>query len=114
MGKQIEGIENSAMDMLINYSWPGNVRELENSLERAMVTAKGRILRKEDFLLNLSNEKLEQGFSSSLAEVEKIHILKILEKNNWNVSLASKLLKVDRTTLYKKLKRYGIERPKNA
>jgi len=114
MGKQIEGIENSAMDMLLNYSWPGNVRELENALERAMVAAKGNLLRKEDFLLNLSNEKLEFGSSLSLAEVEKKHILNILENNNWNFSIAAKFLQVDRSTIYKKLKRYGIERPKNA
>jgi len=114
MGKQIEGIENSAMDMLMKYSWPGNVRELENSLERAMVSAKGILLRKEDFLLNLSNEELEFGSSHSLAEVEKKHILNILENNNWNISIAAKLLQVDRSTIYKKLKRYGIERPQNA
>jgi len=114
MGKQIEGIENSAMDMLMKYSWPGNVRELENSLERAMVSARGILLRKEDFLLNLSNEELEFGSSHSLAEVEKKHILNILENNNWNISVAAKLLQVDRSTIYKKLKRYGIERPQNA
>jgi len=114
MNKPITGIGNRAMNMLMEYAWLGNIRELENSLERAMVTAKGNLLTKEDFQLNLTNEKIEFGTNLSLAEVEKKHILNVLEQNNWNISLAAKFLQVDRVTIYKKLKSYGIERPKNA
>jgi len=110
MNKPIDFIDSSAMDMLLQYSWPGNVRELENAIERAMVTCKKSRLMKEDFLLNNYLE-INTNNELSLLEVEKRHILQVLEYTNWNVSQASKILNIDRTTIYSKLNSYGIKRP---
>lgn len=110
MNKSVESIESSAMDILLQCNWPGNVRELENSIERAMVVSKKTRLIKDDFLLNHYTDKSVAN-NMSLEEVEKKHILHVLEFTKWNISKASKLLNVDRTTIYSKLQSYGIKRP---
>ncbi len=110
MNKQVTSIDNSAMDMLMQYNWPGNVRELENAVERAMVTCNKSKLTKDNFLLNNYMEAAS-GKGLSLSEVEKNHILHVLEHTDWNISRASKILNIDRTTIYSKLQSYGIKRP---
>ncbi len=113
MNKQVKGIDPRAVDLMINYNWPGNVRELENAIERAMVVTKGNILTPNDFILSQTQEKTGELPDQSLRYAEKSHILNVLEKNNWNISLSAKILGIDRVTVYKKLKKYGIERPQN-
>ncbi len=109
MNKPVGNIENKALSMLMNYQWPGNIRELENAIERAMVVVKGNVLRKEHFILNNS---IREGMPSdlSLKEIEKKHILSVLDRFNWNISQAARILGIDRVTIYKKLKEYGISR----
>jgi transcriptional regulator with PAS, ATPase and Fis domain len=114
MNKQVEGVDPQAINMLLAYSWPGNVRELENSIERAMVVTKNKMLSKENFILNQIDEKLDYNTGQSIELVEKKHILNVLDKNGWNVSATAKVLGIDRVTVYKKLKKYGITRPENA
>ena len=97
----------------MKYFWPGNVRELENSIERAMVVTNNKILAPEDFALNHKDEELHFNGEQSLKNIEKIHILNILENNNWNISGSAKILGIDRVTIYKKLEKYGIKRPEN-
>jgi DNA-binding NtrC family response regulator len=113
MNKPIEGIDAEALKMLMQYSWKGNVRELENAIERAMVSTQERIISKKDFLLNHSQEITSYHKQLSLTEVEKVHILNVLEQNQWNISSAAKVLGIDRVTIYKKLKKYGIKRPQH-
>ncbi len=113
MNKQVKGIDPRAVDLMINYNWPGNVRELENAIERAMVVTKGNILTPNDFILSQTQEKAVELPDQSLRYAEKSHILNVLDKNNWNISLSAKILGIDRVTVYKKLKKYGIERPQN-
>jgi DNA-binding NtrC family response regulator len=113
MNKQVDGIEPDALNMLLAYAWPGNVRELENAIERAMVVSKKGTLSKQNFVLNQTVEKIEYHTDQSIENVEKNHILNVLEKHRWNISATAKVLGIDRVTVYKKLEKYGITRPKN-
>jgi len=97
-----------AMDLLIRQNWPGNVRELENAVERALVIGRGRELRPADFSFQLEAVGAPAN-SRSLDDVERAHIEYIWSQSGGNHSAAARTLGIDRTTLYKKLKRYGME-----
>jgi DNA-binding NtrC family response regulator len=114
MNKPVEKIAPAALQLLMKYPWKGNVRELENAIERAMVVTQGHTLNSEDFLLNHVEPPSSFKTSLSLEDVEKAHIISVLEKNNWNISNAARVLDIDRVTIYKKLQKYGIKRPENA
>ena len=108
--KNIDEISPGALDLLVNYPWPGNVRELENAIERAVVICRGN--RIEPKHLPLQQTAKTFGYSQQALEaVEKEHIQKILKRTNWNVTQAAKILKIDRVTLYNKIKRYGFSKP---
>jgi DNA-binding NtrC family response regulator len=113
MNKPIGGVDPRALEMLMNYSWPGNIRELENAIERAMVVTRSKTLTEQDFIIHQGAEKISYNTDLSLKNVEKEHILRVLEKTGWNISAAAKLLGIDRVTIYKKLDKFGIKRPKN-
>jgi len=110
-GKQIEGITTQALNLLTKYNWPGNVRELENVVERAFVTTHDVQITTEGFEF-LADNKLEKLTNTklSLASMEKEHIENILKSCNYNISTASKILEIDRTTLYNKIKKYGLQK----
>ena len=99
----------AALKLLQEYSWPGNVRELRNVLERALVLGCGPILRPEHL-------SFEQGvrFSSNdpgsltLTDLEKLHIFRVLQEEHGRVPVAAKRLGIGRSSLYKKIKDYGI------
>ena len=97
-----------AMDLLIRHHWPGNVRELENAVERALVVGRGGELRPADFPFQLSGTATPAG-GRSLDDVERAHITQVWSESGGNHSRAARILGIDRTTLYKKLKRYGLE-----
>ncbi len=109
LGKRVERISEEAMKKLMAYHWPGNVRELENVIERAMVITKGSVIRPEE--IQLPTEETPPAEDKSLRAVERAHILRVLEENNWNVQRSAQILGIDRVTLYNKMKRYGIKRP---
>ena len=106
MNKRIVRVAPAAMALLQHYEWPGNVRELENAVERAMVVAQEPELREEDFTLKLSAAPAE-GAPMTLDEVERAHILKVLDECGGNQTRAAERLDIDRVTLYNKLKKYG-------
>ncbi|RLB78621.1 MAG: sigma-54-dependent Fis family transcriptional regulator, partial [Deltaproteobacteria bacterium] len=108
--KNIDKISREAMDEMMLYEWPGNVRELENAIERAMVVAKGRSILPEHLPI-FSPEHRASPKGKSLQEMEKAHILEILEETGWNIKKSAEILEIDRSTLYSKIKRYGIKRP---
>ena len=108
--KQIDHISRAAMDEMMLYEWPGNVRELENAIERAVVVGKERKLRVEN-LPFFCAEPSARSTANTLKDVEKAHIARILDANNWNIALSAKILNIDRSTLYSKIKRYQIARP---
>lgn len=106
MNRPLPAVSKPAMDLLLSYRWPGNVRELENAIERALVIRKEGPLQPEDFPFQREAEPDETP--QSLEEVERRHIEHIVREANWNLSRAARILKIDRTTLYNKLKRYGL------
>ncbi len=107
--KSIDAISRQAMDEMMLYDWPGNVRELENAIERAVVVGKQRKIDPEDLpFYCLLNPPLAAG--QSLKDVEKEHIRQILEENEWNVARSAKILQIDRSTLYSKIKRHRLQR----
>ena len=107
MDKRITSISAEAMELLMAYDWPGNVRELSNAVERAMVVGTPPAIRPEDLPLR---KPIRNGAPSdhSLADMEKRHIAAVLELTGGNVTHAAEILKVDRVTVYNKIKKYGL------
>jgi two-component system, NtrC family, response regulator HydG len=104
MNKKITRVSPPAMSLLQQYPWPGNVRELENAVERAMVVAQEPEIREQDFTLKT---KITNGDVKTLEDIERAHILRVLEECSWNQTRAAEVLDIDRVTLHHKLKRYG-------
>jgi DNA-binding NtrC family response regulator len=111
MNKKINRVSPAAMDLLQQQSWPGNIRELENAVERAMVVAQEPEIREQDFAFKSHNGNSPNGAPKSLEEMEKTHILRVLEQCAWNQTRAAETLAIDRVTLHHKLKKYGWSRP---
>jgi DNA-binding NtrC family response regulator len=109
MGKPVRSLSPEALQLLEGYRWPGNVRELENAIERAMVIGKGTTIEPEDLPLRAGPGE-NQVSDRSLADMERVHIERVLEELDGNITQAAKVLGIDRATLYNKLKRYGIRR----
>ncbi len=107
--KNIDKIDREAMDELMLYDWPGNVRELENAIERAVVVAKDRKILPEHLPI-FCHEPLHAPRNNTLQEVEKAHIRQILIDNDWNIARCAKILDIDRSTLYSKIKRYDLQK----
>jgi DNA-binding NtrC family response regulator len=107
MNKRINRVSPAAMALLDRYPWPGNVRELENAVERAMVVAQEPEIREEDFALRLP---LAEHQPRTLEDIERAHILSVLEDCKGNQTLAAEVLDIDRVTLHNKLKKYGWKR----
>jgi DNA-binding NtrC family response regulator len=110
MAKNLKGISNEAMNMLLTYEWPGNVRELKNVVERAVVLCTEKEITPEDLSFPFAY-RLKGPNGDSLNDAEKLHIARILERTEWNISQAANLLGIDRTTLYSKIKKYQLGRP---
>jgi DNA-binding NtrC family response regulator len=109
MNKPVEGFTPEALDLLVHYPWPGNVRELRNIIERAMVVVKGKKIEVSDLSLPFDREGYAQGVDS-LEEAERLHIQRILNRTDWNISQAASLLGIERVTLYSKIKKYGLQK----
>ena len=109
MNKDVTEISPEAMKMLVQYSWPGNIRELRNTIERALVVVgdKDKIWPDDLNLLFLAKTN---AMGDSLEDIERTHILRILEQSEWNISRSAEVLKIDRVTLYNKIKKYGLQR----
>jgi DNA-binding NtrC family response regulator len=110
MNKKINRVAPAAMYALQNHTWPGNVRELENSVERAMVVAQEPELRESDFILKARNGGTPDAGAKTLEDMERAHILRVLEECSWNQTRAAEVLDIDRVTLHNKLKKYGWSR----
>ncbi len=104
MSKKITRVSPAAMELLQQYPWPGNVRELENAVERAMVVAQEPELREQDFIVKARSNG---NGPKTLDDVERAHILHVLEECAGNQTRAAEMLDIDRVTLHHKLKRYG-------
>jgi DNA-binding NtrC family response regulator len=115
-GKRVHGFTDETIAAMQRYRWPGNVRELQNVVERAVLLGKSDMVRLEDL-----PPALHAGAPATIAPVgsrtlkqaleapERQIILEVLEKFHWNRNLTADALGVNRTTLYKKMKRLGLE-----
>ena len=113
ISKKIDGITNKALSILINHNWPGNIRELENVIERAIILTKGPMITPEDFpeqLIGNGHDDPDDAhhLKDALKNPEKDIIIKALDLVDWNRNDAAKNLGINRTTLYKKMLKYGL------
>jgi Nif-specific regulatory protein len=116
-GRKIRGFTPAATEQLTSYLWPGNVRELKNVIERAVVLCRGQEIDQDDLLLTKLSTAGDTGkplpsglgFSpSSLADMERLHILSTLQHTGWNKSRAAGILGIERSTLDRKIQRYEL------
>jgi DNA-binding NtrC family response regulator len=105
MNRPLIPIETAALKRLEEFPFPGNIRGLENMIERAIVVGNGKKITMKD--LPIGKESVATSFES-LDDLEKNHIQFILTKYDWNISAAAKALKVDRVTLYNKIRKYDL------
>ena len=115
--KNIRNISEQAEKMLLYYGWPGNVRELRNVIERAVLLSSGDTLSPEHIMIcqekkeytDFTDESEPILESRSLASMERILISKVLKETSWRRAEAAKILGINRTTLYNKIKEYGLK-----
>lgn len=118
-GRDIEGVDDMALHALQQYHWPGNVRELVNVIERAVVLCKGQRITTGDLPEKLFAENEERAqieahlggasLKKALSTPERQLIIQALESNGWNRQNTAKALGINRTTLYKKMKKFDID-----
>jgi DNA-binding NtrC family response regulator len=124
IGKEVVGFTPEALVMLAEYRWPGNVRELQNVVERAVVACRGPMIAPSNIALvpdeprptpyaRPQSHRFHAGLGirplkEALEEPEKQIILQALEALNWNRQETARVLDINRTTLYKKMKKYGL------
>jgi len=139
--RRLHGFTHSALQKLQMHDWPGNVRELRNVVERAVILAESEYLTASDIVLTKLNLGLEKESSSltpssggtpvtgagtaseadiweryirqnaTLDEIDRVYIEAVLKSTYWNKSKASRILQIERTTLDRRLKKYGLARP---
>ncbi len=117
MGKQINHIPQTVMDNLLNYNWPGNVRELENVIERAVILSPDQTLQISALQNPQSNTGDDGKSLRSLADMEKSHIINVLENTNWLISGehgAASILEMHPNTLRSRMNKLGIRRANKA
>jgi len=112
-GKEIHSFSPSAMQILMDHEWPGNVRQLENAISYAVILTQGNVieLRHLPQFLKLS---ASEPSSTSLADNEQRLILGVLQESKWNKHEAARRLEISRSTLYSKIRRYGLEKGADA
>ncbi len=118
LGKKIYGVSGEAMKVLLHYSYPGNVRELKHILEHACIICRGSEIGVDALPLYLFNETISgkagpavvttPDATNPLGHMEKEALLSALVGSGWNRKKASKVLKINRTTLWRKMKRHGL------
>lgn len=106
MNKPPATIDSSALKRIQEFNFPGNIRELENLIERAIVVGNGKRISLKDLPLEKS---MVASNNESLEDIEKAYVLQILNKYEWNISRTARALKVDRVTLYHKIKKYNLK-----
>ncbi|HYQ47507.1 MAG TPA: sigma-54 dependent transcriptional regulator, partial [Thermodesulfovibrionales bacterium] len=108
LSKDIKGFAPEALVLLNGYAWPGNVRELENVIERAVILCDSERVEADDLSVPSGKIAVDKGTGGSLEDMERDYILRVLREFNGNQSKASQVLRIDRKTLYLKLRKYGL------
>jgi len=114
MNKEVTEISQEVIDLIMNYDFPGNVRELENIIERGIALSNGKTIEvahlPEDLReLNIRTFRKREGKMPSLEEQELSYIQWVLREVGGNKTLAAQILGIDRVSLWRKLKKYGLE-----
>ncbi|QTA84112.1 sigma-54 interaction domain-containing protein [Desulfonema magnum] len=110
---QIDKISEAAMEVLLNYDYPGNIRELENILEHALIICQGSVIERKHFPVSLLKAvdtitEERKPLAEKLGHEEKEKILSMLKKYEWKRSLTARALNINRSTLWRKMKKYDI------
>jgi PAS domain S-box-containing protein len=108
-GKKIHKLSSGAMQALMDFDWPGNVRQLENAISHAVIVTRGEVVLGRH-LPRFLQVGIGESASTTLAESERSLILRVLADANWNKHDAARRLQVSRSTLYSKIRRYGLEK----
>ena len=111
----VEKISNDAMEVLLNYDYPGNIRELENIIEHTLIVCQGKIIERNHLPLSLQGgispplpEDEQRPFDKEIEFSEKARIIDTLRKYNWNKGKTALALDINRSTLWRKMKKYNI------
>jgi len=97
-----------ALQFLVNYTWPGNVRELANTVERLLILTQGEVVGPDDLPANIGHPGGPARGANSLAEMERLHLIRVLKETGGKKMRAARLLGIDIKTLNQKIKRYNI------
>ena len=108
--KKVISFSPEVMEIILAHSWPGNVRELENIIDHAIIVAKQDKILLKDLPQYLLLKPLPTQEFATLQDYEKNLILRTLQETNWNKHKAAKRLNINRSTLYGKMKKYGLKR----
>ena len=113
MGAKMLSLDPGAEEELRDYTWPGNIRELRNVLERAALHCEGGVVRREHLRFEpvAPGDAREEDRDLTLSELERLHISRVLGQECGHVEHAARRLGISRTSLYERIKRYGIRRP---
>ena len=104
-----KSISAEALNILSEYTWPGNLRELKSVINKAAILAESDIIMPLDLPSHLAvNKEVRRRWSRTLKDIEKEHIINVLEETGGNQSKASEILGINRKTLYKKIHKYKI------
>lgn len=106
--RNFSSLSKDVLKKLESYSWPGNVRELQHAVERAVIMGNANTLAPEDFLIKKTDNSPNTTHSLNVEEIEKQAIIQALEACKGNLTKASKALGMGRSTLYRKMEKYGL------
>lgn len=110
--KDIDGVSNEVLETFMQYPWPGNVRELEHAIERAFVLCRNRVIELEHIPSEIKdNVRGERGSAAKKSGDNPEELIKILEKTDWNISKAARILGISRWTVYRRFEKFQITRP---
>jgi len=106
-----KSLSPAAFKKLERYQWPGNIRELKHAVERAVIMSDNRVLQPGDFFFSTPDDNCDEAWSLdsfNLDEVERKVILKAIRKHSGNISRAADDLGLTRTSLYRRIEKYGL------
>ncbi|MGA1863569.1 MAG: sigma 54-interacting transcriptional regulator [bacterium] len=110
MGKSIKAISPEAMDLLMEYDWPGNVRELENAIEHGFVRSKNDIIQHGNLPRDIREQQPLYYQEDRQDYEKKLQLLQVLERHNWHLGHAAEELGINRSTLWRRMKKYKIKK----